>query len=83
MEDTRNIIDQTLARAEIINGEVPSPDELATVFAKLNETERVDTLERISADLADSDLSVGKAAKLFLYGSALKRTHETLRKVNR
>jgi hypothetical protein len=82
-DDPRNFIEQTLARAEIVNGAVPSPDDLATTFAKLGETERVDALERIGSDLAGSDLSVRQAADLHSYSRVLKHTHETLRKVGR
>ena len=82
-DDPRNFIEQTLARAEIVNGGVPSPDDLATTFAKLSENDRVDALERIDADFAGSNLSVRKAAELHSYNRVLKHTHETLRKVGR
>lgn len=81
-EDTRNFIEQTLARAEIIGHDL-SPADMATEFAKLGESERVDCLERIGTDLSGSELSVRKAAEFHVYKRALRNTHDTLRKVGR
>ncbi len=80
-EDNRNFIDQVQSRSVGYTGKELSPGEMATEFAKWDIGERVKALEEINAD--QGELTVGEAAKLNSYETALRNTHEKLRKVGR
>jgi len=84
MEDTRNYIEQTQARARAIEGKDLSPQEMAERFAKSGFNDRVDILDRLDRDLAASgELSIREATELRQYLGALRGTHHALRKVDR
>lgn len=84
MEEKRNYIDMSIARGVSFEGKEPSPEELATHFAKTDMAGRVDILDWIDRDLASNDgLSLNEAVKLNRYVGALRNTHNTLRKVGR
>lgn len=83
MEDNRNLIEHNQDRAKLIEGRELEPDEMATEFAKLGLSDRVDYLDRLNVELANSDLSLREAAKLIEGNRALRDTHDRLRKVGR
>jgi hypothetical protein len=83
-EDTRNYIELTQARAQAYHGKEFSPEEMATEFAKAGMDARVDILDNLDRDLSASGrISIDEAANQLQYVRALRRTHETLRKVDR
>ena len=81
-EDPRDFIDQTQSRAKNYLGKELSPAEMATEFAKWGIADRVNALERLSAD-GSGELTVQEAARRYSFENALRNTHETLRKVGR
>jgi hypothetical protein len=84
MADQRNFIEQTQARAKAYHGKELSPSEMATEFAKFGIDDRANSLDLIDRDLASGEpLSIREATKLRSYVNALRKTHETLRKVGR
>jgi hypothetical protein len=83
MEDKRNFIEYTQARAEKATGRALSPSELASEFTKVSPAERVDHLVRIDGDLRDANLSLNEAAKFHAFRRALNSTHERLRSIDR
>jgi hypothetical protein len=83
-ESDRNFIDYTLARAELKNKDhVMTPAELASEFAKLGPSDRIDHLMAIGGDLEGTILSVKEAAEIHAYRRALRNTHDNLTKINR
>ena len=80
-EDTRNYIDQTQSLSMDYSGKELSPAEMATEFAKWGIDDRVKALQELRAD--DSDLTITEAAKRHRYESALRNTHDILRKAGR
>jgi hypothetical protein len=80
-DDTRDVIDQIQSRSRDYTGKELSPQEMATEFAKWDMVARVNTLQDIGADTGE--LTVRQAAKRHAYESALRNTHELLRKVGR
>lgn len=84
MEDPRNYIEQTQARAKAIEGKELSPQEMAGHFAKSDFNDRVDILDKLDRDMAASgELSIREATQLRQYLGALRGTHHALRKVGR
>jgi len=77
--DDRNYIEQVQSRAKAYGGKEISSDEMARNFVKCGIDARVDILERLKAD--DRPLTLNEAAKRHSFESALKRTHENLRKI--
>jgi hypothetical protein len=81
-EDNRDYIERTQSRAVAYDGKEMTPDEMATQFMKCDLDARVDILEQLGAD--DREFaSTQEAAKAYSYRSALRSTHERLRKVGR
>lgn len=83
MEDNRNLIEQAQANAKLITGSELSPREMAMHFAKLPFAERVEHLDRLNVDLAQSDLTISQAVQLVEYSDALHQMQATLRKIGR
>lgn len=80
-EDTRDYITQTQSRSVDYTGKELSPAEMATEFAKRGIDERVSALQSLSAET--NPLSLDEAARRGSYESALRRTHEMLRRIGR
>lgn len=81
-EDTRDYIEQTQSRSMDYNGKELSPQEMATEFAKCNIDARVTALQSIAADNHGS-MTLAEAKRRLPFESALRTTHERLRRVNR
>lgn len=81
-EDDRDFIEQTQSKAQLYHGKELSPEEMANEFAKFGIDERVDALDRISAD-SNGELTIDQAARRYPYERALRNRHEMLRKADR
>lgn len=81
-EDTRDYIEQTQSRSIDYNGKELSPAEMAREFAKCDIDARVSALQSISAD-GGGELTIDQAARRHTFESALRGTHEKLRRINR
>lgn len=82
-EDTRNYIERSISASEKMLGREPTPDDIATEFARMDLRTRSGVLLQMEADLADRPMTISEAARFNRYERALKGTHETLRKVDR
>lgn len=80
-EDTRDYIEQTQSRSMDYSGKELSPQEMAQEFAKCDIDARVAALQSLKAET--DALSIGQAQKRYAHESALRRTHELLRKAGR
>jgi len=82
MADERDYIQQSQTRAKNYHGRELSPDEMATEFAKAGIDERVNILDALDRDSGEP-LSLREATRRHRYVTALRNTHQTLRKVGR
>lgn len=81
MEDTRDYIERSISAHEAALGRDPTPSDIATEFAKMDNQTRSLILSGMKAD--DGALSVREAAKRVRFESALRNTHKMLREVGR
>jgi hypothetical protein len=76
----RDFLEEMFAEAELRFGRRPSPSEAAREFSLHGIDARVTHLKRLRAP---ESMNVRQAAERKAYESALRSTHEALRKVNR
>lgn len=84
MTDDRDFIEkaQSISRKRI--GRDLSPSEMATEFSRWGIEDRTDYLHKIDGELAPKQpLSLEAAARRHAYQSALRSTHERLRRIDR
>ena len=80
-EDTRDYIERTQSRAVGYMGKELTPDEMAAEFMKCDIDARVSALEGLAEDRGE--LSIKDASRRYSFESALRATHEKLRKIGR
>jgi hypothetical protein len=80
MAEDRDYIEEAQQEAQLRFGKELSAQELATEFAKHDPEARIHHLKTLRDD---GEVSVRDAAKMLEFRSALRSTHEILRKANR
>jgi hypothetical protein len=81
MKDENDFIKYHIAKSEKITGRQISPSELATEFAKLGPSERVDHLMKM--ENSDEYVDAREASKRYVYEHLLNETHKKLRAIGR
>jgi hypothetical protein len=76
----RDFLDEMFQEAELRFGRRPSPDEAAREFALHGADARIQHLKNLKTP---ESMGLREAAKRHAYESAIRRTHERLRKVGR
>jgi CMP-N-acetylneuraminic acid synthetase len=80
-DDSRDYIEEAQQEAQLRWGKELSPEELATKFAGHNLEARVFHMKSLKH--SEGDLTLTQAANRMEYESALRNTHEILRRAGR